>query len=428
MRQGAASRIAAQMTKILSPESLKEAARDFPVLALPVINQFVLLAGAEAWAARLADISAQAAAANRFGAVLRQRHALEIAIERMRLRAGDAAAAAPSVAEQRLHAIVAQIVSVSNRLTAEGLGRLRARLQAALRDEGRLVDLLHVFRTAALQQSRGFTVTYSGLEQDAPYDLLLTRDGAEVECVCETMSAEAGRDVHRVAWATLCDRVEGQMKPWLENRPGRYLLKMTFASGLRDGEADAAARLYERIMAMLESGARLDQDETAVLRIEPLVLSGNAPASVETLMARLRHEYGPEAHLSASACVEGVWAMVARAGRRNEIAGMVRSELGRLAPPRVSGQRPAILALFIEDIDRPEWRGLMDSLELEAAARHFMTADEAEHVVAVTCYSRMEMFGLSGPDAAAEGELRFRNPAHPAAKIPALAPAIQSSL
>jgi hypothetical protein len=70
----------------------------------------------------------------------------------------------------------------------------------------------------------------------------------------------------------------------------------------------------------------------------------------------------------------------------------------------------------------------MDSLELEGAARHFMTADEAKDVVAVTCYSRMEMFGLSGPDAAAEGELRFRNPAHPAAKIPALAPAILSSL
>jgi len=47
-------------------------------------------------------------------------------------------------------------------------------------------------------------------------------------------------------------------------------------------------------------------------------------------------------------------------------------------------------------------------------------------VVAVSCTSRFEMFG--GPDAAPEGELRFRNPSHAAAKHPGLAPAILSSV
>jgi len=35
---------------------------------------------------------------------------------------------------------------------------------------------------------------------------------------------------------------------------------------------------------------------------------------------------------------------------------------------------------------------------------------------------------MTAPDAAAEGELRFRNPAHPAAKAAALAPAVLSSM
>jgi hypothetical protein len=120
--------------------------------------------------------------------------------------------------------------------------------------------------------------------------------------------------------------------------------------------------------------------------------------------------------------------MAARAGRRNEVAAVIRAHLDKLAPGRVSGGRPAILSLFVEDLDRGEWRGLRESLELEGAARHFMTCGGAAAVVAVTCYSRMEMFGLTGPDAVAEGELRFRNPAHPAAKNPALAPAILSSV
>ncbi|GAB0117457.1 hypothetical protein Acid7E03_15290 [Acidisoma sp. 7E03] len=419
------------MSEILSPESLTRSAQAFPRASLPVTEQFVLFVGEELWSARIAEIIGRAAAGNRSGAVVKQRHALELAIERMRGRAPDGTRAAersaPTVAEQRLEAILAELMATTTVLSPTGLGRLRARLDAALSGDGRLVGLLHLFRTAALHRARGFEVVHSGLEEGTAYCLLLRRDGAEAECICHTLSGEAGRDIHRQAWASFCDRVEAQVKPWLAARPGRYLLKMTFARGLQDGDAAQMEALQARVLSMLEGGARLDQDEAAVLRIEPLVLGSNN-ASLDGLMARLREEFGPEAHLSLSACAEGVWAMAARAGRRNSIAEMVRSELEQLAPTVVSGTRPAILALFLEEMDRPEWRVLRDSLELEGAARQYMTCDGAAHVVAVTCYSRMEMFGLSGPDAAPEGELRFRNPAHPAAKVPALAPAIQSSL
>jgi hypothetical protein len=416
------------MTRTLSAESLKLSGLDFPVAALSPIERLIVFLGADVWAARLADIAARSSSANRYGGVLKQRHALELALERMRGRAPDGPpAAAPSVAEQRLQAIVAEVVAATDRLSSAGVARLRDRLRAGLSGDGSLVDVFHVFRTAALHQARGFSLSFTGFEQGAPYDFILSRDGAEVECVCETISAEAGRDVHRLAWAQFCDRIEGQMKPWLGTRPGRYLLKMTLARGLRDGRTDLLDNLQGRVVAMLESGTRLDQDEVAVLRVEPLALSGASP-TVDSLMTRLRREFGPEAHLSVSACADGVWAMAARAGRRNEVAAVIRAHLDRLAPGRVSGDRPAILSLFIEDIDRAEWRGLRESLELEGAARHFMTCGGAAAVVAVTCYSRMEMFGLAGPDAVSDGELRFRNPAHPAAKIAALAPAISSSV
>ncbi|MBX6375914.1 MAG: hypothetical protein IRZ13_16995, partial [Acetobacteraceae bacterium] len=88
--------------------------------------------------------------------------------------------------------------------------------------------------------------------------------------------------------------------------------------------------------------------------------------------------------------------------------------------------RGGILAVFVEDVDRTEWRALRESLELEGAARRFLTTAAARPVVAVTCCSRMELLGLEAPDAVPEGELRFRNPAHPAARQPgALAPAIE---
>ena len=95
----------------------------------------------------------------------------------------------------------------------------------------------------------------------------------------------------------------------------------------------------------------------------------------------------------------------------------IRRRLAALAPARLTGERPGILSVFVEDTDRLEWRGLRERLELEGEARQFMTNPEARPVVAVSFVSRLELFGVAEPDAAPGGELRFRNPGHPAAGL-----------
>jgi hypothetical protein len=71
---------------------------------------------------------------------------------------------------------------------------------------------------------------------------------------------------------------------------------------------------------------------------------------------------------------------------------------------------------------------LREEPDLEAETRQFLTDKLAQPVVAVSVTSRVELFGLPTPDAASDGEVRFRNPGHSAAKAQALAPAILSSL
>ena len=178
---------------------------------------------------------------------------------------------------------------------------------------------------------------------------------------------------------------------------------------------------------MLRTQRRADHDEAAVLRLDPLMLAA-AQADENGLMNSLRREFGHEAHLAVSGSGQGVFALAARAGRENEIAVAIRRRMAALAPVRLTGTRPGILAMFVEDTDAAEWRHLRDQLELEGEARHFMTNPEARCVVAITCSSRLELFGAVPPHAASDGELRFRNPAHPAAKTAALAPAVLSSI
>jgi hypothetical protein len=393
--------------------------------SLTSLDAFIALVGSRLWHARVASLGREAAQGHRHGQALLQRHAIEVALERVRRQPKRAL----TVAERRIAGLAAEVVRACRTLSRPGRERMRAALRAGLVGDGTLVPVFHLVRTAAMQRERGFAVRFAGFEEGAPYDLLLSRDGVEAEVACDTVSAEDGRDVHRGAWVRLLDRVDPDLQTWLAAHPGRYLLKLTLPQGLRsDGpDQDRLATLHQRIRGMLAASRRADHDEAAVLRLDPLMLAA-AQADELGLMSSLRREFGHEAHLAVTAAGGGVFVMAARAGRENEVAVAIRRRMAAVAPARLTGERPGILAMFVEDTDRLEWRHLRDKLELEGEARQFLTLPEARRVVAVTCASRMELFGAAAPDAAPEGELRFRNPAHPAAKAPALAAAISSSM
>lgn len=390
------------------------------------LDAFVGCIGARPWRERLAMLQAMASKPTRVGRQMLQRHCIELAIERLRRGAPNRPL---SLAERWIATHAMAGATLFDQLTDPGRLRLVAMLRSALIENECLVPAFHLFRTAALQRSRGFDVTFAGLEDAAPFDLLLTREGAEAEVVCDVISAEDGRGVHRGAWFSLVDRIDPELQTWLAAHPGRYILKMTLPQGLRDADDGGAllGALHNRISGMLSTQRRGDHDAAAVLRLDPLLLAA-AQADELGLMPRLRREFGPEAQLSVTAAGGGVFVMAARAGQENDVAAAVRRRMGAIAPARLTGTRPGILAMFIEDTDRAEWRLMRERLELEGEARQFMTNPEARSVVAVTCVSRLELFGLPEPDSAPDGELRFRNPAHPAAKAAALAPAVLSSL
>jgi hypothetical protein len=381
------------------------------------LDAFVAFAGARRWAARMVELGRCAASGPRAGQAIRQRHALELAIERLR----GTLPRPPSGAELHAARLAGDAVVLSRALGPPGRVRLRERLRTALSGDGTLVPVFHTLRTAALQAQRGFKVAFAGLENAAPYDLLIGSGALEAEIACEVVSAEEGRLVNRGVWSHLADQVDADLRIWLKAYPGRYLLKMTLPQGL---ESSTLAAMHDRIRRLLETGGRHDHDEAAVLRLDPLVLSGgDADAG---LMPSLRREFGPEARLAVTTAGSGVFVMAARSGRADEVAVAVRRRLFDIAPTRLSGTRPGILAMFIDDTDRSEWRGLRDRLELEGEARQFLAYKAARPVIAVTCASRFELFGMA--DGVEEGELRFRNPSHPAAKVTALGPAIMSSV
>ncbi|HZF77254.1 MAG TPA: hypothetical protein VE033_15620 [Acetobacteraceae bacterium] len=385
---------------------------------------FVALCGDRRWAERMAEIAQRAKRSSLSGRAAQQRHALEIALSKL---CDPTAMEKASLAERRVCAFALEAVRLADTLPAARRDRLRAEIEAGLTGEATLVPLFHLLRTAALHRVRGFEVAFAGLAEDAPYDLRVTREGRSLEVVCETVSAEEGRPVHRGDWWALVDRINPDLQTWLAAHPGRYLLKMTLPEGMAT-EAQVAD-LHRRITTLLQEQRRQESSADAVLKLDPLVLAG-AQAAAQGLPARLRAQFGEEAHLAVTTDPAGgsVFAMAARAGRENTVPDALTRRMRLAAESRLTGATPGILSIFVEDVDRAEWRGLRERLELEGAARRWLTEPSARRVVAVSCTSRMELFGLPAPDAAPDGELRFRNPSHPAAKDPVLLPAISSSV
>lgn len=388
------------------------------------LKAFVALAGGVAWRKRLADLGSRVQPGSLSGRAMQQRHVLELILARL---SKPELLAKAGRAERRVLAFAREAAELAKSLPEAPRTRLRALVGEGLTGHATLVPLFHLVRTAALLRARGFEVRFDGLLDGTSHDLLITRDGAEAEVVCETVSAEEGRPLHKGDWAQLVDRVNPELQTWLAAHPGRYILKMTLPEGVTD--QTQLSELYSRITTMLAAEKRQDSSADAVLKLDPLILAGAQAASDpnRALPARLREVFGVEAHLAVTADPSSgsVLVMAARAGRENEISLAVKRRAAAAASSRFSGQRPGIVAVFLDDLEAAEWHALRDTLELEGVIRRFLTEPEAKLVVAVTCTTRQEFFALG--DCAPEGELRFRNPGHPAAKNAGLGPAISSN-
>jgi hypothetical protein len=388
------------------------------------LSSFLRLCGTRVFEKRLAELGRRTQSGALQGRAAQQRHALEFALARV---ADSCGSQRVGTAERRIGDFARCVATLAASLPPLARRRLKDLVEAALDGEATLVPLFHLVRTAELHKARGYSVRFCGLLDEAAHDITIARDGVEAEIACETISAEEGRPMHRGDWYALVDRINPELQTWLAAHPGRYLLKMTLPEGVTSGEH--LAELHRRISDLLQAEKRQDHSEGAVLKLDPLVLAG-AQATAPGLSAQLRAQFGREAHLAVTTGAEGrgVFVMAARAGREDEVSAAVCRRMAIAAPTRLSGRKPGILAMFLDDLDRAEWRALRTTLELEGAARRFLTDPSARPVVAITCASRMELYGLAEPDAAPGGELRFRNPLHPASKNAALAAAVSSSL
>lgn len=392
-----------------------------------MLTEFMALAGTKVWEERAAYLHSLGAPHSLAGRAALQHHALEWAVLRLREQNTP-----PNLAQRHLLALAAEAVTLDRSLSPAGRERFRTMITDCLQGDGTLVPLFHLLRVAARHRATGYEVHFAGLQDGAVSDLLISDGQAIATLACETVSAEEGRPLNRGDWFTLVDRVNPDLQRWLSAHPGRYLLKMTLPDGL--SEPSRIPELHGKIMTMLENQQRVDPGRDAFLRLDPLIIAGAqhgastaGPNLQNGLPRQLRQQFGPEAHLAVTACPSGasVCVMTAQAGQDNAIASTVVRRMAE-AVARLDRGYPGIISVFLDDLEREEWLRLRETLELEGVVRRFLASPGARSVVAASCASRIEMLGMA--NATPGGEIRFRNPAHPAARDTALQRAVMSSM
>ena len=200
-----------------------------PAAAAPRMDGFVALCGGAHWASRLTDLAARTQDSSLLSRAAQHRHALELALTRL---ADPKSASRTSLAEQRIAGFAQEAVRLAATLPAAPHARLRDQLLAGLTGDATLIPVFHLLRTAAGLRDQGFDIRFTGLADGLPQDLVVSRDGVEAEVVCETVSAEEGRQVNRGDWFALVDAINPELQTWLAAHPGRYLLKVTLPEGL----------------------------------------------------------------------------------------------------------------------------------------------------------------------------------------------------
>ncbi|MBE9604614.1 hypothetical protein IAI18_07035 [Acetobacteraceae bacterium H6797] len=375
------------------------------------------MADRSAWDALIRHLAGLSGSPARADRAAFRRQEIELTLLRLRRQEG-----APDQCQRAVLRLAAEAVALDRRLSPAGRERLRAMLAEGLAPGHTLAPLFHLLHIAARHRAQRYEVHFAGLEHEGEPDLIITGGGASAAIVCGSLSAEEGRPIHRANWCALVDMLDQDLRRWLAAHPGRYLLNMTLPEGMSG--ACGLPDLHRHIMALLQG--QPSGGKEAFLRLHPLVIAG---ATAEDLPRHLRQSFGPDAHLAVTHAEEAgsLCALAAWAGQGNSIAQATARRMATAAA-RLDPRQPGILAMFIDDLERDEWRRLRETLELEGEARRFMTSAAAAPVLAAGCATRMELMGLPSPHAVPGGELRFRSATHPAARQAALQTALMSSL
>lgn len=325
---------------------------------LKVLARFVNLAGRPAWTKRLAHLRRELESSPFRAKLAVDYNWLELSLADQLENTGTAAdqphhGSAPVTPPEVLAArhFAETVVHIHGELTPKGQRRLKGRLRDGLQSKTGFSSIYLELDVARRLLDAGYSVEFSDMDCTARYDLRFRRGAAEGEVECKSLSADAGRKIHRHDFYRFMDAIGSELAERL-SAPAREAIVVTLCGRLPSDEThQAELRSATRRVLRQSDLQTLRGSFFSISREDCSVrLQGESPPGSEReLYERYRLAYGDNCHVSGAVLDDRSCIIVMRSQDEDDHSAP-QLEAIRKAASQFSGTRPAFIAVQYDDL------------------------------------------------------------------------------
>jgi hypothetical protein len=228
---------------------------------------------------------------------------------------------------------------------------LEGRLRDGLNAETGLAALYLEFDLAQRLMAAGYDVAFPDLDGSGQFDLEISRDAIACEVECKSISADAGRRIHRKDFYRFMEAIA----PVLTSRTNLKqpeVLVVTLRDRLSPNLADQSD-LRRAVMSILRNGAPSTLlHPTFRLERHPYddCLTNWPPHNNRAFYAACGETFGPNCHVAGGVTPEGGCLIVMRSEREDDTSKPLLDAM-RKAATQFSGERPSFIAVQFQGIE-----------------------------------------------------------------------------
>lgn len=312
------------------------------------IPRFLALVGEKRWFKRVDQLDAEQQKSAFQWKIVRDYHWLEFGISFQADVLAKEGRLQPELTDALILAALnfaATTVEVHARLSPMGQRKLEGRLRDGLKAETGYASLYLELDLAQRLMDAGFDVTFSDIEGTAEFDLIFSRGEFTGEVECKSLSADAGRQIHRKDFY----RFMHALLPALEiqqTHRRREVLVISLDARLSPNTADQAA-LLAAARSMLSDASRPDfagDGFTLERRNFDEAFSGAPVSDTKALYKACSEIFGPNTHVAGGVADDCGCLIVMRSKREDDTSKPMLEGM-RKAASQLSGERPAFIAV-----------------------------------------------------------------------------------
>jgi hypothetical protein len=240
------------------------------------------------------------------------------------------------------------VVELHRQLTPTGRAQLFGRLRDGIKSG--FAGLYLELEMARMLLAEGFDVAFPDLEGRASYDIHFWKGAVEGEVECKSVSADAGRKIHRGDFYRFMDSIGSALQDHAQ-RNARDVLLITIHDRLPSNVSSHRLLKDAASKVLLDPGLTMINGPFFTVEREPydVRLAGIPLSNSRDFYSSCVQAFGQNCHVSGVATQSGCCIIAMRSQREDDHSKPVRDALKKAAT-QLSGSLPGIIAVQYEDI------------------------------------------------------------------------------